>query len=95
MLMNGNVILALTEKLRRLRRRKQEIQDEAKRRVAEIDAEIQNVQKAIDTAEDAMKDIICPVCKGTGNIRVCDAAGSMEERMCGFCHGTGIKITED
>lgn len=89
-----DIISALQKKRVSLTREKQRIHDEAQRRMAELDAEIEEVDKARETINNAVKDLLCPTCKGTGSVRRCDAAGSMEDDVCPTCHGTGVKTKE-
>jgi hypothetical protein len=87
-----DVVSALTRKKARLVERKGRIMDDCRSQVREIDAEIADVNKALDLIKEATKDLICPVCRGTGNVRKCDAAGDMDDEPCSACKGTGIKI---
>lgn len=86
-----NVIGALYEKIRRLNQRKTSLTVEYNARCAEIDCELATLQSALQTANDAVKDILCPYCKGTGDESYTDAAGSRDSRKCSHCSGTGIK----
>lgn len=85
-----DIITALNKKKSTLVRRKQEITTEAKRQIEVLDTGISEVNKAIETLNEAVKDYLCPRCKGTGNIRRCDAAGQMEDDTCPDCRGTGV-----
>ena len=57
----------------------------------EIDAEIANVDQAIKTWNDAVKDYLCKICVGKGTVRIADAAGQMEDCRCPACKGSGIQ----
>lgn len=87
-----DIMTAITKKKAALLEKKRGIQIAAERQIEEIDKEIAEVEKALQTLNDAVKDYICPVCKGTGNERYADAAGSRDERPCSACKGTGVKI---
>lgn len=90
--MNSNIVMALTKKRAHYAELKLKVQDEADRQIREYDAEIRSIDRAISKINDAAKDILCPACGGTGNERYTDAAGSMDERACTRCKGTGIKF---
>lgn len=88
----ADMVMALTRKKARLIEQKRRVMDEAQRQVREIDAEIEDTNKALAAIDDAVKDILCPTCHGDGTVRHCDAAGDMEDVTCPACKGTGIKI---
>lgn len=88
--MSENIIGALTAKRNDLNKRKQSIKAEYEKRTAEIDRELDQIQTALDTLNEAVKEYLCPSCKGTGTERYCDAAGDMDDRPCGRCCGTGV-----
>ena len=48
-------------------------------------------RKIRETADKKIEDY-CPQCHGSGSVRHCDAAGSMEDIDCPACHGTGVKV---
>lgn len=87
-----DTIGALTRKKAKLVEMERQIRAEADRKIAEIDRQIDDVDRAIGIVNEAIKDIICPTCSGSGNIRRSDAAGQMEDETCPSCKGTGIKI---
>ena len=70
---------------------KKSILDDANRQVKEIDAQIADLDKAKEVINKAIEPYLCKYCKGTGTIRVPDAAGQMDDEPCGACNGTGIK----
>ncbi len=70
---------------------KKDIMRNAEEQCKEINIEIQNIDKAVSLINDAITPFICPRCKGTGEVRKCDAAGQMESVKCTYCKGTGIK----
>lgn len=82
---------ALWQKRDALIKQQREIREEAKRRTTEIGKQINAIEAAIATINDALEDCICPICRGKGTVRHCDAAGQMESCDCEHCHGTGIK----
>ena len=89
-----DIISALQQKRLRLTREKSAIKEEAEKKISALDAEIETIDKAREAINNAIKDILCPVCKGTGSVRECDAAGQMEDVECSACHGTGVKLPE-
>ena len=70
---------------------KRDIIKNAAEQCKELDIEIQNIDKAASVILDVISHFICPRCKGTGEVRKCDAAGQMESVKCTYCKGTGIK----
>lgn len=87
-----DTIGALNRSKARLVEWKRSINEEASRKIAEIDQKIADIDKAIDIANEAIKDILCPKCGGKGSVRSSDAAGQMEDVTCYVCKGTGIKM---
>ena len=86
----ADVIEALNRKRASLNNRKRQIKAGADRKVAEIDAELADVGRAIKTLNDAVKDYLCKTCGGEGTIGKPDAAGQMEDCRRPACHGTGV-----
>ena len=86
-----DVMMALAKRKERLVARRREAFSSYKRETDAIDAELKEVDSAIQKVNEAIKDYLCPVCNGSGEIRVCDAAWQMESVFCTECHGTGIK----
>lgn len=90
--MNNNIVMALAKKRVRYVELKRKVQEDADLQIREYDAEIRSIDRAISQINDAVKDIICPDCGGTGTTRHMDAAGQMEDCTCTRCNGTGVKI---
>ena len=61
-------------------------------KISTLKQEIENLNPVIQAMEEAVKDYICPSCKGTGSVRRCDAAGQMEDIDCRVCNGRGFLI---
>ena len=87
-----NVIEALNAKKQRLLAWKRQAKRDYEKTAKQIDEQIANVDKAMTTINAAMKDILCPRCKGEGTIRCPDAAGQMDDYPCPVCKGTGILL---
>ena len=85
-----DVLTSLTYKKQKLVSVKDRLRRETEARIKEIDREIDEIDNAINVINDAIKPLLCSVCNGAGNVRRCDAAGSMEDVDCSACHGTGI-----
>lgn len=90
-----DVVSALNRKRASLNAQKRRIREDAERMMAEIDAELENVARAIDTLNDAVREYLCLTCGGKGTIRKPDAAGQMEDCQCPACKGTGVQLQED
>lgn len=89
----ADAVGALAKKKAMLMERKRRIKVDADRQIKEIEGEIAVVDKAIEVVNEAIKEIICPTCGGSGNVRHGDAAGQMEDEEYPVCHGTGIKLS--
>lgn len=89
-----DTINMLAIKRSRLLEQKRKIKEEYDRKIHEIDQEIKKINNAMQIIEDALKDYLCPRCKGSGEIRMCDAAGQMCDETCPKCGGTGIMMPE-
>lgn len=87
-----DVIYALVQKKSRLCERKRAIKADADKQIKQIDIEIAEVDRAIETLNQAVKDYLCSDCRGTGSVRKCDAAGQMDDDICPRCHGTGVVV---
>lgn len=85
-------INAINLKRSRLVKRKQQLERDYREAIADIDAELESIDKALAVINDAAAPYVCKVCGGTGETRRCDAAGQMEDVTCSACHGTGINI---
>lgn len=86
-----DIVRALQNKRDVLNGQKREIQQEAKCRIAEIDAQLAAIDSAQKTIDSIVKDHLCDRCHGEGTVSSYDAAGQREERPCPCCKGTGVK----
>ena len=87
----ADLIGALNKKRHALIARRLKLTEDYERSAHEIDVEIDNIDKAIDTLNEALKDYVCPACGGTGEESYTDAAGGRDYRKCSRCGGTGVK----
>lgn len=88
----ADVMLALSKKRNKLVNEKREIEKEYKRKIAELDNELKEIDKIYSVVNDAISEYICPKCRGTGSVRITDACGDTDDYDCSECNGTGIKI---
>lgn len=89
--MQPNVVVAIYEKICRLNELKSTMTQQYNARCKKIDEELDVLRSALQTANDAVKDVLCDRCDGTGEESFTDAAGSRDTRECHACGGTGIK----
>lgn len=86
----ADVVWALSRKKAALVNQKRELTREYEQRTAEIDRQIQDCDDALALINEAVKDILCKTCQGTGTVRKMDAAGQMNDETCPDCRGTGV-----
>lgn len=87
-----DVVGALNQKKMRLLAYGKKLKEDYERDRAEIDRQLEDINDALSIVNDAVKDILCKTCGGTGTVRKMDAAGQMDDEDCPNCKGTGIKI---
>lgn len=92
--MDNNIFNMISTRRNQLLIQKGNLTTEYKQKLAEIDSELNDLDNTIKIICKAIQPNICPVCKGSGYTRRCDAAGQMEDVKCDTCHGTGIKQTD-
>lgn len=68
------------------------LETEYKEKFHNIQAQIDDIDKAIKVIDDVLGPYLCPKCKGTGIKRICDCAGDMDDEICPDCKGTGIRV---
>ena len=88
--MRPNVITILTDKRARLLQQKRDVEKDYKQRASELDAEIAKINLTLDFVAKEIGAFLCKRCGGTGTIRVCDAAGSMNDETCPVCGGACV-----
>lgn len=85
-------ILALNQKRAAIIKQKGILLREYEEKRQELDCELDAIDEAIAVMNDAVKDVLCQRCGGSGVEKYCDAAGDMDDRPCPSCHGTGIRM---
>lgn len=87
-----NVIESLNIKKRLLISHKRAIESNAARQVAQIDTQIEEIDNALETVQETLKEFLCQSCNGQGTIRRSDSAGQMEDIKCPVCNGKGVSL---
>lgn len=90
-----DVVGVLCSKRARLIKEQRDLEHEYEARRAHIGHELQMINHALEVINEAVEPFLCPKCHGTGTVRVCDAAGDMDDETCPDCAGTGVKTKED
>ena len=60
----------------------------------ELREEEKQIDAALKVIADAVAPYLCKRCHGSGEVRVCDAAGDMDDDVCPVCHGTGVRLED-
>ena len=85
------ILAQLNENVKRLDK---EIDAMKKRHEEELAPLLDNrakLETSIVTIKNTINHIVCHRCGGSGTIRVCDAAGQMDDEIdCPDCRGTGV-----
>lgn len=79
-----------TRKLQ-IAQRREELQKEYKRDLQELKEEEERIDAAFEVLANAVQPYLCKRCRGSGTVRVCDAAGDFDDDVCPVCHGTGVQ----
>ena len=85
-------VMALNQKRMAIQNQKDQLYREYKTKLISLDSELDAVNEALAVMNEAVKDILCKRCDGSGMERYCDAAGDIDERPCAACRGTGITM---
>lgn len=89
--MNNKIIETLIYRKSVYQRTQKSIRDDAERRCAELQTEIDKIDVALATINDALEPLLCKHCCGSGETSFTDAAGSRDTKPCQACGGTGIR----
>lgn len=73
-------------------KQKNQLEKEYSEQTKKLNERLKEINEALAIIEYAAKNVLCPVCGGSGVTRYADAAGAMDEKPCADCRGTGIKI---
>lgn len=88
-----DIVRVMTEKRLDLHKRKQQAEETHRQIIADLDKQINEVDLALAKINECIEPYICPKCKGTGVVKVCDAAGDTDEANCNVCMGTGLRTS--
>lgn len=89
-----DIISALAQKKARIIAQQRDLENRYNSEKMHLAHELNLINQALETINNAVEQYLCPYCKGTGFIRVCDAAGDMDDERCPHCKGTGVKVDE-
>ena len=89
-----DVVSLLCTKKARLIKEQCDLEKEYQAKKAHIGHELKMINDALVTINSAIERFLCPRCHGTGTVRVCDAAGDMDDETCPDCKGLGV-VLED
>lgn len=89
-----DIVKVMTEKRLNLQKRRKRMEETHRQVIAGVDKQINEIDLALAKINECIEPYVCPKCKGTGVMKVCDAAGDFEEMACHTCRGTGLKLSE-
>lgn len=90
-----DIISALAQKKANIIKQQRDLENKYEAEKMHLGHELQLINQALKTINDAVERYLCPSCGGTGTIRVCDAAGDMDDETCPACQGTGVKMNDE
>lgn len=90
-----DIVKVMTDKRLDLQKRKQRMEETHRQVIANVDKQINEIDLALAKINEYIEPYVCPKCKGSGFVKVCDAAGDMDEEPCHICGGTGLKPPEE
>lgn len=85
-----NSITILIKKREHLVAYKTQLKHDYEQQIAEVDANIGQIDTALSVIDKAAEPYRCKACGGSGYCYGTDAAGGREERRCEKCKGTGF-----
>lgn len=87
-----DIVGALAKKKASIIARQRDLENKYNAEKMHLSHELKLINDAMQVINDAVEKYLCPYCNGTGTIRVCDAAGDMDDETCTHCQGTGVKM---
>ena len=78
----------------KIAQRRQALEEKYQRDLQDLREEEKQIDAALEVIANAVQPYLCKRCHGSGNIRVCDAAGDMDDEICPVCHGTGVRMDD-
>lgn len=90
----ADIITALTQKRSHIIAKQRELDVKYNADKSHFAHELELVNEAIRVINNAAEQFLCPKCHGTGTVRVCDAAGDMDDDVCPACKGLGVKLED-
>lgn len=82
-----------TRKLQ-IEQRRKALLEEYVRGLHNLKEEEERIDAALEVLANAVPPYLCKLCYGSGTVRVCDAAGDLDDDVCPVCHGTGVRVID-
>ena len=82
-----------TRKLQ-IAQRREALHEKYKRDLQQLKEEEERIDAAFEVLTNAVQPYLCKRCHGSGEVRVCDAAGDFDDDVCPVCHGTGVRLMD-
>lgn len=90
-----DVVDIISQKRISLQKQRQNAEEAHKQIIADLDRQLDEIDITLAKINGYMEPYVCPKCKGTGVVKVCDAAGDTEEMPCHTCRGMGLRMSEE
>ena len=84
----------LSARKAKIAQRRQALEEKYQHDLQELREEEKQIDGALAVIAKAVAPYICKRCYGSGTIRVCDAAGDMDNDVCPVCCGTGVRLED-
>lgn len=78
----------------KIAQRRQVLTEKYQHDLQELREEEKQIEEAFAVIAKAVAPYLCKRCHGSGTIRVCDAAGDMDDDVCPDCRGTGVRLED-